>query len=153
MKILVDSDACPVKDIINNISQKYNIEVLFISSISHYTTNSNIDRSKFLYVDNSSQSADLGIMNRAEKKDIIITDDYGLASLVLSKGCFCISSKGYIYNKDNINSLLTQRYLSMQQRKLNNRVKGGSKKREVSDDEKFKNNLMKLLKDNEFIKN
>lgn len=148
MKILVDSDACPVKTIINNISKKYNIETLYITSISHYSTNSDIDQSKFIYVDNSNQSADIEVLNRADKEDIIITDDYGLASLVLSKKCYCISSKGYIYNKDNINNLLTQRYISMKQRKLNNRVKGGPKKREVEDDEKFKRSLIKVISKN-----
>lgn len=148
MKILVDSDASPVKEIIYDISKKYNIEALYISSISHYSTNPNIDQSKFIYVDNSFQSADIEILNRAEKGDIVITDDYGLASLVLAKACFCISSKGYIYNKDNINSLLTQRYISMKERQRNNRVKGGSKKRESSDDERFKKNLIRILDNN-----
>ncbi|MBS4535289.1 DUF188 domain-containing protein [Clostridium sp. D2Q-14] len=152
MKILVDSDACPVKNIINNISNKYNIETFYITSVSHYSISSNIDQSKFIYVDNTNQSADIEILNRAVKKDIVITDDYGLASLVLSKGCYCVSSKGYIYNKNNINNLLTQRYISMKERKLNNRVKGGPKKRRSKDDEKFTKNLIKMLNNN-FIEN
>ncbi|WP_130806650.1 YaiI/YqxD family protein [Senegalia massiliensis] len=145
MKILVDSDSCPVKDLAYKISSKYNIDILFITSISHYSINSEIDSSHYIYVDNFSEAADIEIMNRLGEDDIVISDDYGLASLVLSKKCYCISSKGYIYNNDNINSLLTRRYLSKEQRKLNKRVKSTNKKREKKDNKKFEEKFIKLI--------
>lgn len=145
MKILVDSDSCPVKDNIIEISQKYNIEVLFISSISHFSTKLDIDKSNIIYVDNSYQSADMELFGRAYKHDIIITDDYGLASLVLGKECYCISSRGYIYNKDNINTLLAQRYISMKERKRNKRSTK-IKKRSELDDKNFEKSLNNLIK-------
>lgn len=145
MKILVDSDSCPVKDLAYDIATKENIDIFFITSISHYTINSDINSSHFIYVDNMKESADIEIINRLEKGDIVITDDYGLASLVLEKNCYAISTKGYIYNKDNINSLLTSRYLGSIQRKMNKRIKSTNKKRQNYDDEKFKEEFIKLI--------
>jgi len=64
MKILVDADACPVKDIILEISQKYNIEAIFVCSLSHYSNYYEKHGLNPVYVDNVSQSADLAIINR-----------------------------------------------------------------------------------------
>lgn len=146
MKILVDSDSCPIKELVYHIANEENIDIFFVTSISHYTINSNINNSNFIYVDNLKESADIEIINRLEEGDIVITDDYGLASLVLSKKCYPISTKGYIYNKDNINSLLTRRYLSSIQRKQNKKIKSSNKKRQNNDDEKFIKEFIKLIR-------
>jgi len=145
MKILVDSDSCPVKDLVHDISIKENIDIFFITSISHYNINSDIDSSKFIYVDNMKESADIEIINRLDVNDIVVTDDYGLASLVLSKKCYAISTKGYIYSEENISGLLTSRYLASIQRKRKNKVKSTNKKRQDYDDKKFIKEFIKLI--------
>lgn len=143
MRILVDGDSCSVKYIVLKASKKYNINVIIFASINHIM---NLDDNvRINYVDSYSQAVDIEIANRANLGDIVVTNDYGLASLVLEKGCFCISNRGQIFNKNNIDSFLLNRHLSMQARKEGLRVKGSSK-RNSSDDDKFRKGLIKLIK-------
>ena len=65
------------------------------------------------------QIADYRIMQLA-KEDLIVTQDYGLASLALAKGCIVLHHKGYKYTNDNIEQLLQTRYLSAMVRKVVN---------------------------------
>ncbi|MEJ7469523.1 DUF188 domain-containing protein, partial [Staphylococcus warneri] len=53
-----------------------------------------------------------------------ITQDYGLASLLIDKVRVVMHHKGSIYRSDNIQSLLDQRYLNAQIRKQGGRHKG-----------------------------
>ena len=54
-----------------------------------------------IYVDSGADAADYRIMQLA-KEDLIVTQDYGLASLALAKGCIVLHHKGYKYTNDNI---------------------------------------------------
>ena len=76
-------------------------------------------------------------MKLAEKGDIIITQDYGLASLGLAKGCTVLHHSGYSYTNENIDQLLQTRYLSAMARKSGKRTKG-PKPFTAEDREKFR---------------
>jgi uncharacterized protein len=141
MKIIIDGDACPVKDVAFKIAEQYNVEIILVMSIKHYSSN-NID--KTIYVDSFYQAADMAIVNRAVKGDIVVTNDYGLASLCLAKGCFCISFSGKHISNKNIDELLNIRFVSQKVRASGGKVKGPSK-RTNEDDERFKNNLEKIV--------
>ncbi|MTI66010.1 MAG: YaiI/YqxD family protein [Firmicutes bacterium] len=143
MKILVDADSCPVKDIIIELGVEYNLEVYFVTNINHILEVG--DKANTIIVDNHSQAADIAIINKAEQGDIVITNDYGLASMALSKKCFSISARGYIYNNKNINNLLNTRHITMKLRKSNKCKIKGPRKRKSADDNKFKKNLELLI--------
>jgi len=147
MKILVDADACPVKEIILAVSQKFNINVLFVSSISHYTKFYEINKIIPIYVDNVFQSADLAIINKAQEGDLVVTGDYGLAAMVLSKGAYAISYDGRIFDNNTIDDLLDKRHQSMKLLRSGQRIKG-PKKRSKEDDERFLAVLEKLIRTN-----
>ncbi len=142
MIIYVDADACAVKKETVEVARKHNLDVIMISSICHITKEDGYSR--YLIVDNEDQSVDMTIVNRVKKNDIVITDDYGLASMVLMKKAFCISSRGLIYNLDNIDRLMMQRYIGQQIRKGGGRMKGPSKHRK-EDDLHFIQGLDKLI--------
>jgi uncharacterized protein len=76
-------------------------------------------------------------MKLAGKGDIIVTQDYGLASLGLAKGCTVLHHTGYSYTNENIDQLLQSRYLSAMARKSGKRTKG-PKPFTAEDKEKFK---------------
>ena len=71
------------------------------------------------------------------KEDLIVTQDYGLASLALAKGCIVLHHKGYKYTNDNIEQLLQTRYLSAMVRKSGKRTKD-TKPFTAEDKEKFR---------------
>lgn len=141
MKVLIDGDACPVKNIVYETAQKYGLEVVLITSIKHYSLN---NRNDTIYVDSVSQAADMEIVNRAARGDIVVTGDYGLASLCIAKGSLCISFTGKLMNAKNIEYLLDIRFISQKVRAGGGKIKGPSK-RTCEDDDRFRNNLEKLI--------
>lgn len=97
-----------------------------------------------ILVDQGFQMVDIRIANECEKGDIIITQDYGVASMVLGKGCYAISPKGMIYDNNNIDELLMQKHISSKIRRGGGRV-ANHKKRTQKDENKLVNNLLELI--------
>ncbi|WP_042220589.1 YaiI/YqxD family protein [Oceanobacillus manasiensis] len=124
MKIIVDADACPVKDTIIQTALEKEIPVILVSSFAHYSNEQHPDGIETIYVDTGAESADYRIMKLAERGDVLVTQDYGLASLALAKKCHVLHHKGFVYTNDNIDQLLQTRYLSAMERKSGKRTKG-----------------------------
>lgn len=143
MKILVDGDACPVKAQIEKIAARYGIGVVFFHSTCHHSSNFNGAMEKIM-VDNVSQAVDMAIINKASKGDIVVTGDFGLASLVLGKKAYAISFSGMIYDEHNIDRLLFERHVAGIVRRSGGRTKGPAKRRE-SDNKDFEKSLDSLI--------
>lgn len=144
MKIYVDADACPVKDIIITEGRKADIPVILVTSFSHYSNTEKPVGVETIYVDSGADAADYRIMQLAQSGDLIVTQDYGLASLGLAKGCNVLHHKGFIYTSENIDQLLQTRYLSAMARKSGKRTKG-PKPFTAEDREKFRKILLTFL--------
>lgn len=142
MRIYVDADACPVKDVIVEVAESFNLDVIMISSLSHY--GSFIDGVEHIFVDNIPQAADIAIINRIEIGDIVITQDYGLASLVLKKGCYALHHTGKRYTSENIDHLLFKRHLAQKVRRSGGKTQG-PKAFTKNDRESFRQALTKLV--------
>ncbi|MFZ5965895.1 MAG: YaiI/YqxD family protein [Bacillota bacterium] len=142
-RIFVDADACPVKKDITKTAEKYGISVIMVYSVCHLSK----DQGNFhsIVVDNESQSADLMIINQIAKNDVVVTDDYGLASIILMKKGFCLSSRGLIYTVENIDMLLYQRHLNAKILRSKGRIKK-CPKRSKEDDFIFVQSLEKIIK-------
>lgn len=122
-KILIDGDACPVKDTIFAIGKAYDIPVLVICSVAHFPRKQD-GRGQWIFVDSSYQNVDMELVNRAHPGDIAITQDYGLAALLLNKRCLVLHHSGFQYTEDNIEQLLLNRHISAKIRKAGGRTKG-----------------------------
>jgi uncharacterized protein YaiI (UPF0178 family) len=144
MKIYVDADACPVKDTIIAVAHQKGIPVILVQSFSHFSHAEHPDGVETIYVDSGSDAADFKIIGLAQKGDIIVTQDYGLASLGLAKGCFVIHHKGFTYTNENIDHLLQTRYLSAMARKGGQRTKG-PKAFTKEDEQKFGKLLIRTI--------
>ncbi len=96
-------------------------------------------------VDISNDSADFYIVNRAKKGDIVITQDYGLASLCLSKGIIPVNQNGIVFTNDNIDGFLNVRHIHANLRRSNKRHSNTSK-RTLDMDVKFEKSLLSIIK-------
>jgi hypothetical protein len=144
MRILVDGDACPVKEDIVAIACPRGIEVIFVVSTAGY-----FDRDwqvKTVMVDSMPQAVDIAIVNRVQPGDIVVTQDYGLASLVLGKRGRAISPRGRRFDEANIDRLLQQRHANAEARKAGVRMKG-PRKRSDRDTSRFRHNFQRLLEE------
>ena len=144
MKILVDADACPVKNIIVRIAKENKMPVMMFIDTSHILDDG---YSEVITVDKGADSVDLALVNRLSRGDIVVTQDYGVAAISLPKGAHVINQNGWIYTSENIDKLLFERFLSQKVRRAGGRT-SNAKKRSKEDDEKFEKAFSELCKKN-----
>ena len=141
MRILIDADGCPVVNETIKVAHKFNLESIIFCDTSHNFDQKNV---KVIVVSKGIDAVDFAILNNIEKGDIVITQDYGLASLVLSRNSYAINQSGMVYTNENIDELLYSRYISKKMRNSGARLKG-PKKRDKSQNTVFEQNLEKLI--------
>ncbi len=142
MQILVDADACPVKNIIIRIAKEHGIPVIMIIDTSHEL---NDGYSTVITVDKARDSVDIKLINMVQKNDIVVTQDYGVAAMGLGKGAKVLNQNGLIYSDNNIDRLLFERHLGQKIRRAGGRT-GTIRKRSKENDEAFEKALLMLIK-------
>lgn len=143
MKIIIDADACPVTDITLEIARERNIPCTIVCDNAHYIVR---DSAETVVVDKGADSADLKIANTVSRGDIVVTQDYGLAALILGKGGRAINQNGLIFNNENIENLLYSRFVNKKIRLSGGRTRGPSK-RTPENDRAFRAGLIRLLEE------
>ena len=141
MTVLIDADGCPVTDIAVRLCREYHIPCLILCDTAHEFHR---DGAQTLIFDKGADSVDYAIANRVHKNDLVITQDYGLASMCLSRGCRVLHQDGWEYTCDNIDALLLVRHESRKHRAAGGRFKG-PKKRSAQQDHAFESTLHALL--------
>lgn len=141
MKILIDADGCPVVSETIKIAAEFKINVLLLCDTAHIMQR---EGAETIVVSQGADAVDFALVNRVEIGDLVITQDYGLAAMVLSKQAYVLNQNGFQYTNENIDSLLHTRYVSKKIRNAGGRVKG-PKKRQKLDNTNFENGLRKLL--------
>ncbi len=141
MTLIIDADGCPVRKEAIKLAKRFGIKAIVVSDINHMIN----DRyAEIITVDKGFDSVDFRIVGIMDKGDLVITQDYGLASLVLSKGGYAMDQNGMIYDNDNIEMLLLRRHVSKNIRRSGGKVKGPSK-RKREDDLLFESKLEAFL--------
>ncbi len=141
MKIIIDADATPkpVLEICKEEAKQFGVELWTVASFNHQ-----IESVNHITVGNGSQEADLKIINISSRGDIVVTQDFGLAAVVLSKGADAISPWGKIYRPETIDFLLEEREIKARFRRGGGRTKGPAK-RTNSENIYFRKNFIILL--------
>jgi hypothetical protein len=106
--------------------------------------NHDIESDHPVVVGDDSQEADLKIMNLAEAGDVVITGDWGLASMVVGKRAKCLSPMGREFRPEKMGFLLEEREIKAKFRRGGGRTKG-PRKRTMEDDRRFEFCLEKAL--------
>jgi uncharacterized protein len=143
MKIIVDADACPKNalQLCMDIAGRHQIPVWTVASFNH-----NIVSDHHIVVGNASQEADIKVINLCVAGDVVVTQDWGLAAMVLGKPAYCLSPSGREYRSDNIEFLMEEREVKAKLRRSGGKTKGPSK-RTPEDDRKFADTLNRILTD------
>ena len=141
MKVLIDADACPVVDIAVTLCKEFQIPCLLLCDTAHVMQR---DGARTLIFDKGADSVDFALVNRVAPGDIVITQDYGLASMCLAKRARILHQDGWEYTEFNISGLMEQRHASKKFRMAGGRTKGPSKRR-PEQDEAFRKALRQLF--------
>lgn len=141
MKIYIDGDGCPVVNITTEVAKSYNIPCTIITDTSHIFHS---DYADIITVEKGTDSADFKIANLISEGDLVVTQDYGLAAMCLSRNSHCINQNGLIYTNSNIDTLLMTRYIGKKARMAGKHLKG-PKKRTKEQDKNFQRELTALI--------
>lgn len=143
MKILVDADACPVVRIVEDVAEKYRIDVALLCDTNHILTS---DYSEVIVVGAGADAVDYKLISICHKGDIVVSQDYGVAAMALGKGAYAIHQSGKWYTNENIDQMLMERHLNKKARRGShkNHLKG-PKKRMEEDDKRFAQSFEKLV--------
>lgn len=141
MKVLIDADGCPVVDITVRLCLQAGIPCLILCDTAHEIHHSGAETHVF---DKGSDSVDYALANRVNAGDIVITQDYGLASMCLAKKAKILHQDGWEYTQDNIDALLLVRHDARKHRAAGGRTKG-PKKRNPLQNIAFENALKSIL--------
>lgn len=141
MRVLVDADACPVKQIIVRLAKEKNIPVTMLIDTSHEL---NDGYSTIITVDKQADSVDYALMGLLTREDVVVTQDYGLAAMVIGKGARAVNQNGLLFTDANMDKLLMERHIGGKIRRGGGRAKGPAK-RTKDDDDRFEAAFEHLL--------
>lgn len=141
LQLIVDADACPrgALDTMRRLQREYGYRLVTVASFNH-----NIEGTDHVVVGDGPDEADLAVANRTKAGDIVVTQDWGLAALILGKGATCLSPGGHVYTQDRIEFQLDERHVKEKHRRGGGRTKG-PRARTDADDHRFERALRGLL--------
>ena len=143
MHIFVDADACPVVGIVEELAEQYNIPVTLLCDTNHVLYS---DYSQVIIVGAGADAVDYKLISLCHKGDIVVSQDYGVAAMALSKGAYAIHQSGRWYTDENIDQMLMERHINKKAMRSShkNHVRG-PRKRIDEDDVRFAQSFEKMI--------
>ncbi len=143
MRILVDADACPVVKIIEKVANENSIPVILFYDTSHSTQS---DYSEIVIVSKGADAVDYALISKLKSFDIVVTQDYGVATMALTKKAYVINQNGREYTTENIDRLLFERHMAKKIRESSSKSHlKGPRKRTDEDNKIFEMEFEKLI--------
>lgn len=107
-RILVDGDACPVKDEVLRVASRHELPVIIVSNRWHRIDHWLVEQ---VVVPDGLDKADDAIAERAGPGDVVVTNDIPLAARCVAKGASSIDPRGRPFDEANIGMKLAMRDL------------------------------------------
>jgi len=103
-------------------ARRHGIGVVVVADYSHdFPPQEGVER---VIVDGGADAADFAIVNRVQGGDLVITQDVGLAALILPRGAAVISPRGFEFTEGSMGGRLARRWLYGRIRMAGGRIKG-----------------------------
>jgi len=109
LHIYVDADACPVKNEVYRVADRYQLNVTLVSNSRMRVPQSS--RIKLEVVGDGFDEADDWIVEHVQEGDVVITADIPLAGRCITAGAEVLSNSGKRFTDDNIGQTLATRDL------------------------------------------
>ena len=142
IRIFVDADACPVKEEVYRVAQRYDLEVLLVSNSWLRTPLEG--RVELVLVGEELDAADTWITEHITKGDIVVSADIPLAATCLEKGALVLGPRGQPFSEHSIGNALATRELMSQLREMGE-ITGGPPPFEKRDRSKFLQALDQII--------
>jgi uncharacterized protein YaiI (UPF0178 family) len=132
--LYIDADACPVKDEVYRVADRYRLAVFVVSNSWIRTPKG--ERVTSVVVEDGPDVADDWIAERAGKGDIVVTADIPLADRALKAGAQAIHPTGRVFSTDSIGAALASRGIGEHLRSMGE-ITGGPKPFAPADRSRF----------------
>jgi uncharacterized protein YaiI (UPF0178 family) len=114
LHIYVDADACPVKNEVYKVAERYGLSVTLVANSQMRIPGAGW--LKLVVVEQGLDGADDWIVEQAEQDDIVVTGDIPLAARCLDKGARVLGHAGKPFTPENVGDSLATRQLLKQLR-------------------------------------
>jgi hypothetical protein len=145
--LFIDADACPVTRDALSVARLLGLPVVLVGNTSQsfdrYAGRSGVD---VVQVSAGRDAADFAIIERLASDDVVVTQDIGLAAMVLGKGAAALSPRGRIFHRATIDIEMEVRHAEQRHRRAGGRTRGPSPF-EDEDREHFVEQLRRVLKE------
>jgi len=109
--LFVDADACPVTREAIAAARELGMPVVLVANSSQnlerYTRRSGVEA---IQVSSGSDAADFAVVERLQPGDVVVTQDIGLAAMVLGRSAVAISPRGHVFSRATIDAELFVRH-------------------------------------------
>ena len=142
IEIFIDADACPVKDEIYKVAQRYGLKTWVVSNAFMMIPKSSmIER---VIVDAGPDVADDWIAEHVAPGDVVVTNDIPLAERVLQAQGHAVTPNGKPFTADSIGQAIANRAL-MEQLRSTGDILGGPKPFDRNDRSRFLQALDEII--------
>jgi uncharacterized protein YaiI (UPF0178 family) len=116
MKIYVDADACPVKEQIYRVAERYGLDVIIAANARmRLPDQAGVE---LVVIPGSFDVVDDWIAEHVASGDIVATADIDLAGRVVDRGAICLDFRGKEFTPDALGGLLASREVAQYLRGL-----------------------------------
>lgn len=140
-RILVDGDACPVKDEVYRVAARYGFHVVVVANMHMHVPSVGVE---LVVVDATPDAADDWIAESARPGDMVVTADIPLAARCLKAGAHVLGTTGRPFTESSIGDALAGRELSSHLREIGV-VTGGPHPIAAKDRSRFLSKLDELV--------
>ncbi len=112
-KIMVDADACPVKELIERAAGRHGVTVVMVTATAMRPRAAGVE---IVRLASGPDAVDDWIVENCQAGDIVVTQDIPLAAAVIAKGARVIENRGEVLSAGNIGGRLAMRNLTAELR-------------------------------------
>lgn len=123
--LFIDADACPVTRDAISLARSRGVHVVLVGNTTQnfdrYTSREGVDA---ITVGTGPDAADFAIIEELKSDDVVVTQDIGLAAMVLGRGAQAIGPRGRVYSRATIDLDLEVRHAEYKHRRAGGRTQG-----------------------------
>lgn len=143
-KILIDADACPVKEEAERVATRHGLRMILVSNGGIRPSRNPLVESVFVAA--GPDEADKWIADAADAGDVVVTGDIPLAAKVVAKGASVVKHNGETLTAVNIGMALATRDLMQDLRSADPFRQGGGKPFSKADRSRFLDVLDRVVR-------
>lgn len=125
--LFIDADACPVTREALTVARAHRVPAVLVANatqnLARYAGRAGVDA---IQVSGGRDAADFAIVERLSADDIVVTQDIGLAAMVLGRGAHALSPRGRRFSPATIDLELEFRHAEQRHRRAGGRTRGPS---------------------------